>query len=282
MSKEFYDNLIAWSETTGLKILLIIVVGWLAYFIIAKFGRVFLRSLVERHSANVRSEAGREKRVRTLSEVVSKTVGVITFLVVALMVFIELGINVTPVLTGAGIIGIAIGFGAQNLVRDFFHGIFILVEDQYSTGDVVTLAGITGTVEDFDLRRTVLRDVAGIQYHIPNGEITITGNRTKGWSGLDLKIGVGYKTDIAKLKEIIEGVGKDLKEESENQIIEAPYLAGLDEFGDSAMIMRVFGRVAPGEQWDVKREFLQKIKIAFDKEGVEIPYPHQVEIQKRS
>ena len=195
------------------------------------------------------------------------------------MIFIELGINVTPILTGAGIVGIAVGFGAQDIVKNIFHGIFILMEDQYSEGDVVTIANITGTVENFDLRRTIIRDLDGVQHHVPNGEITVASNKTKGWSGINLDIGVAYNTNLSQLKRIVEQVGKELEQEHE-EVTKAPELAGVEEFADSAIVVKVLGKTKPGAQWSMSRELRKRLKEAFDKEGVEIPFPHQVEIRK--
>ena len=196
------------------------------------------------------------------------------------MIFIELGINVTPILTGAGIIGIAIGFGAQDMVKNVFHGFFILLEDQSSEGDVVMIAGITGTVENFDLRRTVIRDLDGVQHHIPNGEITVASNKTKSWSGINLNIGIAYDTDLNQLKQIIEQVGQELKNKNED-ITEAPKMVGVEEFADSAITIKILGKTKPGTQWDMARQLRKKLKEAFDREKIEIPFPHQVEIHKQ-
>lgn len=274
-------NLLLWLQTIGLKILLIIVAGVMAQIFIIRTSKTLLTSVLGRKITSSRSDAGQQKRIDTLIQVITKTSSIIIFLIILLMVFIELGINVTPILTGAGIVGIAVGFGAQDIVRNIFHGIFILMEDQYSEGDVVTIAGISGTVEEFDLRRTVIRDLDGVQHHVPNGEITVASNKTKGWSGINLNIGIAYNTNLSQLKRIIEQTGKELEQEYE-EITKAPELAGVEEFADSAIIVKILGKTKPGAQWNMSRELRKKLKEAFDKEGVEIPFPHQVEIQKRS
>lgn len=272
-------NLLLWFQTTGLKILLIIGAGAITQILVVRAGKTLLTSVLGKKMANSRSDIGQQKRVDTLIQVITKTSSIIIFLIVLLMVFIELGINVTPILTGAGIMGIAVGFGAQDIVKNIFHGIFILMEDQYSEGDVVTIANITGTVESFDLRRTIIRDLDGAQHHIPNGEITVASNKTKGWSGINLDIGIAYNTNLSQLKHIIEQVGKELAQEHE-EIIKAPTLAGVEELADSAIVVKILGKTKPGAQWSMSRELRKRLKEAFDKEGIEIPFPHQVEIHK--
>lgn len=279
-----YENLnsaiLIWMQTSGIKIILIAVMGFFAQIGLTRASKTLLTSALSKHMTTDRSDAGRDKRINTIHQVLVKTISIIIFLVVLLMIFIELGINVTPILTGAGIIGIAIGFGAQDMVKNIFHGIFILTENQYSEGDIVTIAGITGTVETFDLRRTILRDTDGTQHHIPNGEIAIASNKTKGWSGINLNIGVAYDTDLKKLKQIIEQVGQGLKNENEN-ITEAPRMVGVEEFADSAIIVKIVGKTKPGTQWAMARQLRERLKEAFDREGIEIPFPHQVKIHKQ-
>ena len=278
-----YENLnsaiLIWLQTSGIKIILIVVMGFFAQIGLTKASKTLLTSALSKHMTTDRSDAGRDKRINTIHQVLIKTISIIIFLVVLLMIFIELGINVTPILTGAGIIGIAIGFGAQDMVKNIFHGIFILTEDQYSEGDIVTIAGVTGTVETFDLRRTILRDLDGTQHHIPNGEIAIASNKTKSWSGINLDIGIAYNTDLKKLKQIIEQVGQGLKNENEN-ITEAPRMVGVEEFADSAIIVKIVGKTKPGTQWAMARQLRERLKEVFDREKIEIPFPHQVEIHK--
>jgi len=279
-----YENLnsaiLGWLQTSGIKIAIIIILGLVAQILLTKTSKTLLSSVLSKHISSDRSGAGKEKRIDTINQVVAKTTGIIIFLIVLLMIFIEIGINVTPILTGAGIMGIAIGFGAQDMVKNLLHGVFILIEDQYSEGDTVTLAGITGTVEEFDLRKTVIRDLDGTQHHIPNGEITIASNKTKGWSGINLNIGIAYNTDLNKLKQIVNQIGQDAS--SNEKIIQAPQLVGVEKFADSAIIIKILGRTKPGAQWEITRLLRQKLKEAFDREGIEIPFPHQVEIQKRA
>ena len=165
-----------WLITAGLKLLVIIIVAFIVQWVVGKFIRTIIQKVIGKTPG---TKAARLERINTLTEVFSKTAGLIIFTVAILMVLSQLGINILPVLTGAGILGIAIGFGAQDLVKNIFSGVFILLEDQFSEGDSVRVAGIEGRVEDFDLRRTVIRDSHNTQYYIPNGEITIVGNKTK-------------------------------------------------------------------------------------------------------
>lgn len=274
------NNIVLWLQTIGIRILLITVAGMIAQMLLSRANKAFLTSILSKHVVGSRSDLGQKKRIDTLSQVITKTSAIIISLVALLMILTEIGINITPILTGAGIIGIAIGFGAQDMVRNIFHGIFILLEDQYSEGDIVSVAGVSGTVEEFDLRKTTIRDLDGVQHHIPNGEITIASNKTKGWSGINLDIGVAYSTNLDKLKEVIEQTCKDFNEKHED-IIQTPELVGIDKFADSAIIIKILGKTKPGAQWDMSRKLRASLKEVFDKEGIEIPFPHQVEIQKK-
>lgn len=275
-----YTSVQEWLVSSGIQIALIIVISVIFHFAFKGLVNNLLR-LSMKSNLHGRSKAGMEKRMQTLSQVFSKTSGIIISLIALMMIMIEFGINVTPILTGAGIVGIAVGFGAQDSVKNLFHGIFILLEDQFSEGDVVTVAGVTGRVEGFDLRRTVLRDLDGTQYHIPNGEITVASNKTKNWSGINMELGVSYDSDLKEVRDVINEVGKKLKKNFPDDVTEQPIVAGVEEFADSAIIIKVLGRVAPGKQWEISRVFREDIKIAFDKANIEIPYPHRVELQKK-
>jgi len=276
-----YEILPNWLLTHGVKIAAIIVGGGLIYWIIAHWGQKALAALLAKTAVAGRSPDGKKKRIKTLNEVLTKTVGIVLFLIVILMVLIELGINITPILAGAGVAGIAVGFGAQSLVKDFFHGLFILLEDQYAEGDIISTGNISGIVEDFDLRRTILRDLDGIQYHIPNGEITIVGNKTRAWSGINLNVGVDYSTNLSQLKRIVNEIGQSIKNDFKEDVLEAPTLAGVEDFADSAIVVKILGKVQPGKQWNLTRELRKRLKEAFDQEGIEIPFPHRVEIHKK-
>jgi len=186
------------------------------------------------------------------------------------------GIPIAPVLAGFGIAGIALGFGAQYLIRDLIAGIFIILENQYRVGDVARVADIGGLVEDITLRKTVLRDLDGIVHHVPNGEIRVASNFTRGFSRVNLNVSVGYGTDLDHAISVINRVGKELAEDDKwREIIKSPpQVLRVDNLGDSGIDIKILGDVEPIRQWDVMGELRLRLKKAFDAEGIEIPWPH--------
>jgi len=234
------------------------------------------RSVKVRGRRTRRAREELAKRSQTLSGILTSVAGAIIALVATFMVLSEVDIDITPLLAGAGIAGIAIGFGAQYLVRDLITGLFILLEDQYNKGDVVKVAGIAGLVEEVNLRRTVLRDLDGIVHSIPNGEVITSSNYTKEWSRVNIDIPVAYGEDLDRVTEVINRVGKDLAADETYgpKIITAPQVLRVNNFGDSGIEMKVLGEVKPLTQWEVTGELRKRVKKAFDEAGIEIPWPH--------
>jgi small-conductance mechanosensitive channel len=189
-----------------------------------------------------------------------------------------LGINLAPLIAGAGIVGVAVGFGAQNLVRDFLSGIFMLLEDQYGVGDVIDVGEATGTVEGVGLRTTRVRDVDGILWHVPNGEIQRVGNKSQGWSRALLDIEVAYSNEISTAMRVIKQVADELWRDDETfapLILEEPEVWGVEELGPNGVRVRLVVKTRPLEQWKVARELRARIKSAFDREGVRLPVAAQ-------
>lgn len=218
------------------------------------------------------------KRTLTFNSVISNIVTVIVFIVAALIIADQLGISVAPLLAGAGVAGIVIGFGAQSLIRDLINGIFILIEQWYQVDDVVTVGQITGTVESVNLRTTVIRDLEGTVHYIPNGEITILGNRTQKWSRAVIEVGVHYREDTGRVVDILEEVFDEIMSDKKygKSILERPSIlgdGGVSELGDSAVIFKIACKVKAGEQWTIARQLNKRIKDKFDKVHIEIPYP---------
>ncbi len=184
--------------------------------------------------------------------------------------------NIAPVLTGAGVLGLAVGFGAQSLVKDVIAGLFIIMENQYRKGDVVSIAGASGEVEEINLRRTVLRDMDGVYHVVPNGQITVASNYTKQLSRINLNIGVSYDTDLDEAIRVINQVGKDLAADPvwAARIVNPPRALRVDNLGDSAVEIKIIGETKPSQQWDVTGELRLRLKKAFDAAGIEIPWPH--------
>ena len=222
------------------------------------------------------SEEEISKRGATLSGVLVGT-GQITVLFIAMfMLLLELQINIAPILAGFGVVGIAIGFGAQSLVKDIVTGIFIILENQYRVGDWVKIADIDGLVEDINLRRTVLRDFSGTVHVVPNGEIRVASNYTKELARVNMNVSVAYSEDIDHVISVINRVGKELAEDPEwaPSILTPPQALGVDKLGDSGIEIKILGETKPMRPWATMRELRLRLKKAFDKEGIEIPWPH--------
>ncbi len=230
------------------------------------------------------AEAAHKQRVDTISTVFVRTVDVLIIVVAAFLILAEIGVSLAPLIAGAGVVGLAIGFSAQSLIKDTLAGAFIVLEDQYRTGDVVAIAGVQGTVENITLKRTVLRDLDGIVHSVPNGEIIVSSNLTRGWSGINMIVGVGYGEDFDRIKELVDAVGNELAHDPDwrEDIVEAPIVVRVNEFGESSVDLRIVGRTAPHRQWAVAGELRRRLKKCFDAEGVEIPFPHRVLVHQPS
>lgn len=267
---------LAWGSDHGIKIILILI----GIFLARKFSGVFLEKTIRRlikpdHFANKEAE---QKREDTLIRVFHGTVGVGIWLVGAMMILSEIGINIGPLIAAAGIAGVALGFGGQYLIRDVIAGLFIIVENQYRVGDVACLDDTCGLVEDVNLRLTILRDLDGVVHHVPNGEIKKASNLSKSFARVNLNIGVAYDSDIQKVEEVVNRVGRELAEDPawKEHVTQAPAFLRIDDFADSAIIIKILGETKPIKQWDVTGELRKRLKIAFDKEGIEIPFPQRV------
>ncbi|KPL02592.1 MAG: hypothetical protein AMJ90_05440 [candidate division Zixibacteria bacterium SM23_73_2] len=267
------DSIIHWLLTHGVKIAFILLGAFIAYRIVKVIIHRFEKVVLKQEGV-VPSET--EKRAKTLGRIIQTGLMAVILAVALMMIIRELGLDIGPLIAGAGIIGLALGFGAQSLVKDVINGFFILMEDQYRVGDVVSVAGVGGVVEQMSLRTTVLRDLEGKVHFIPNGSISTASNMTKEWSRALLDIGVAYKEDVDKvmetLKEIADGMQKD--PDYSEIILEPLQILGVDDFADSAVIIKVMFKTLPIKQWDVAREFRRRVKKTFDEKGIEIPFPH--------
>lgn len=270
------ESIQVWFMSHGLLILLIAAISYLLYRLI----RTAIPGIVESSmSSRGRGRKAREelaRRVQTLSGALITIVGITIAIVASFMILGELGVDVTPLLATAGVAGIAIGLGAQSLIRDMIAGLFILMEDQYNKGDVVKVAGIAGLVEDVTLKRTVLRDLDGIVHSIPNGEIKTASNYTKEYSRMNLDVPVAYGEDLDRVIEVINRVGQEMAKDPVwgPKLRSAPQSLGVNKFAESAIEIKVLADTKAMMQWDVTREYRLRIKKAFDKERIEIPWPH--------
>ena len=243
-------------------IVLMAIVGWEA-----------LSAGIERYLAS--KDASHSQRARTLLPLIRKVILVALIVVVGLTVLSELGINIAPLLAGAGVVGLAVGFGAQTLVRDIITGLFILIEDTISVGDYVTLAGHGGTVEALSIRSIRMRDPSGTVHTIPFSDVTTVINYTREFAFAVLEIGVAYKEDVDRVTRVIEEVGQELRQDPDQQvhILDDLQVQGLDRFDDSAVVIKARIKTAPGMQWAIRRAFNRLLKRRFDAEGIEIPFP---------
>ena len=264
-----------WLGGHGVRILIILFISGALYLVLHRFVPRVVRLHVSKMMVK-KPEAEIEKRATTLSRVLVAS-GIVVIAIAALfMILAEVGINITPVVAGFGIAGIAVGFGAQSLVKDLIAGLFILIENQYSVGDWVSIADIGGMVEEINLRRTILRDLDGIVHSVPNGEIRVASNFTREWARVNMNISVGYGEDLDHVFEVLNRIGKEMAQDPDwgELIIDAPQVARVDAFEDSGIAIKVLGETKPMRQWAVMGEMRRRIKKTFDEEGIEIPWPH--------
>ena len=270
---QFSNYLSGWqsSATTAAHIALIIVMAWGMRRVV----RIGLGRLLDRVIDGA-VDTEREKRLATLEQVARYILTVLILLVATMLVLAELGISIAPILAAAGVLGIAVGFGAQSLVKDYFTGLFLLLENQVRQGDVVEVAGKSGLVEEMTLRYVRLRDYEGSVHTIPNGVIDTVTNRSRGFAHAVIDVGVAYREDVDEVFDVMRRTGRELrKDPNYASLIEDDLdIAGVDQWGDSAVVVRCRFRVKPLEQWAVRRAYLYRLKKAFDAAGIEIPYPH--------
>ncbi len=219
----------------------------------------------------------RTQRAETIGSLAKTIIGVVIWTMLVLMVLGQFGFNLTPLIAGAGIVGVALGFGAQSLVQDFLSGVFMLMEDQYGLGDIIDMGEASGTVEDVSLRVTSLRAVDGVVWHVRNGEVVRVGNMSQGWSRALLDVGVGYGEDVGKVRNVLTEVAHAMSEESgwRDKFLEEPSVLGIQDLAADSVVVRMTIKTTPGDQWEIARELRQRIKHRFDAEGIEIPFPQR-------
>ena len=221
--------------------------------------------------------ADEQARIQTLARVFRNSAAIIIVIVAGTLILGELGISIAPILATAGVAGVAIGFGAQSLIKDYFNGFFLLLEDQVRQGDVVEVAGKGGLVEEVTLRYVRLRDMDGHVHYVPNGEIKLVTNRTRGYATPVIDVGVAYREDIDEALGLMREAAAALRADAQwkDRIVEDLEVIGVERWGDSAVVLRArFKVVPPIQQWNVKREYLRRLKKLFDARGIEIPFPH--------
>jgi small-conductance mechanosensitive channel len=276
--QEIFSQTVAWIITTLPSLLIILVLA----FIALKLTNLFLRRmkpLMLKHmeSGTDLETVEIEKRLDTLLGILRSVIKIIVWLMIAMLFLRKIGIDIAPIIAGAGIVGLAVGFGAQELVRDFISGFFMLLENQIREGDVAIVNGTGGLVEHVGLRTIVLRDLSGVVHVFQNGKVNTLSNMTKKWSGMVFDIGVAYKEDTDKVVAVIQQVAEELRADPsfKNKILEPIEIFGVDQFGDSAVVIKARFKTRPIEQWAVGREYRRRLKKAFDEQGIEIPFPHR-------
>jgi small-conductance mechanosensitive channel len=269
--KLLLNNALAWLTSVGPKLLLILILT----FVGIRIARLMSTKLFASFK-KAKPEIEMQKRANTLSELVGYVLVVAILVVATIMILGQLGIEIGPILAAAGIAGLAIGFGAQHLVQDVISGFFVLVDDEVRIGDVVQIAGKSGLVEKVNLRMTVLRDLAGNVHYVRNGMIDVVTNMTKEYSRYVFDIGVAYREDVDEVIQVIREVDEALRNDPnfKDDILEPIEVFGLDQFADSALIIKARTTTKPIKQWRIAREFNRRLKKAFDERDIEIPFPH--------
>lgn len=276
--QQFFESAIGWVVDVVPALLLIAVMAIISLRMISllvnRLHKLMLLHLKRSKTLDIEEE---EKRVDTLSGIVGSALRVVLWAMVVMLVLRQMGIDIGPIIAGAGIIGLAVGFGAQELVRDFISGFFMLLENQVRAGDVAIVNGTGGLVEHVGLRTIVLRDVGGVVHIYQNGKIDTLSNMTKEWSAMIFDIGVAYKEDTDKVMDVMRRVDEELRstEDFKDFILEPLEIYGVDAFAASSVVIKARLKTKPIKQWSVGREFRRRLKKAFDAEGIEIPFPHQ-------
>ena len=276
------ENVLPWLLSHGVKIVIIAVA---AYLLTQTLTRIIIRAVrIAVVTDESMSEEAEKKREDTLITIFNGAIRIVIFLIAVLMILQEGGIEIAPLLAGAGVVGLAIGFGAQYLIRDIISGMFIILENQYRIGDVIRIDATGGKVEDISLRMTSLRDNNGTVHHIPHGEIKRVSNLSKNFARVNIEIGIAYSTDIDHLIEVINRTGIELSEDPlyKDSIIVPPRFLRIDQFDNSAIVVKILGDTKPHTQWEISGEMRKRLKKAFDREGIEIPFPQVVVHQAKT
>ena len=276
------DPVIPFLVDRVLPILLVVIVGYVLVSASRVFVRGIVKALMDREAtegtAQELSAVELTKRMDTLDQLGSNVLRFFVVIIAGLMVLNNLGLNIGPAIAGLGVVGVAVGFGAQHLVKDYLNGALILIENQFSKGDVIRVAGVAGTVEDFSLRRTTLRDLDGVVHTVPNGEIAVASNLTRVWARINQDVSVAYGTDIDKAIEVVDNVGREMASDPawKRRVLETPRVDRVAALGEYGVTLKILGTVRATEQWAAAGEFRKRLLAAFKANGIEIPRPQRV------
>ena len=273
MLMEWVNSLLPWLLSSGLKIVFIVAGVFIINLVVS---RLIVRTVrIAVVGSQYSSKDAELKRENTLIQIFKATFRTLLFIVAGLMILKEFGIDIAPMIAAAGIAGLALGFGGQYLIRDIITGLFIILENQYRIGDVVNFDGLGGSVEEITLRKTMLRDLNGTVHHIPHGEIKRVSNLSKDFARVNMNIGVAYDSNLDKVIAVINATGTAMAADAQwkDAFIKPIQFVRVDDFGDSAIVVKALGETHVLRQWEVAGEFRKRLKTAFDEAGVVIPFP---------
>lgn len=277
------DLSIPWLLDHGVKVVLIAIAASIIHTISVTFVSKSVRRMIV-SDKDAKNHDAEKKRENTLIRIFTATLQVLITLIALLMILSELGFAIGPLLATAGVAGLALGFGGQYLIRDLISGFFIIIENQYTIGDIICVGDTCGAVEDITLRLTTLRDLDGTVHHIPHGEVKVVSNLSKVFARVNMNIGVAYESNIEHVITVINRVGNELADDEywKEFIIKAPQFLRVHDFADSAIMIKIVGDTMPLKQWDVAGELRKRLKVAFDNERIVIPFPQRVVHQGKS
>jgi moderate conductance mechanosensitive channel len=282
LSAALTDQLLAWFRDPVLPIILIVVIALVVIRLARLFVHGVVKALLDRETtegtAQELSAVELQKRMDTLDGLGSNVIRFFIVVIALLMILRAFGLDVGPAIAGLGVVGVAVGFGAQHLVRDYLNGALILIENQFSKGDVIRAAGVSGTVEDFSLRRTTLRDLDGAVHTVPNGEIQVATNLTRVWARINQDVVVAYGTDIDKATAVVDEVGRAMAADPDwkRRILEPPKIDRIAALGEYGITLKILGTVRAPDQWAAAGELRKRLLAAFKEHEIEIPRPQRV------
>jgi small-conductance mechanosensitive channel len=286
--KKPWSDILAVVVQEVLPVVLIIVAALVAVRLTRLFVHGIVKALMDREAtegtAQELSAVELKKRMDTLDTLGGNTLQFFIVVIAFLMILGHVGLDIGPAVAGLGVVGIAVGFGAQSLVRDYLNGALIMIENQFARGDVVRLAGVAGTVEDFTLRRTTLRDLDGVVHTVPNGEIRVASNLTRVWSRINQDVTVAYGTDIDKAIEVVDNVGREMAGDPiwKRRVLEAPRVERVQALAENGVTLKILGTVRAADQWAAAGDLRKRLLAAFKEHGIELPRPQRVVLTRNA
>jgi len=280
--KKPWSDLLPFLREEVLPVLIIAIAAYLAFRLARIFVHGIVKTLLDREAsegtAQELSAVELRKRMDTLDALGANTLQFFIVIIAGLMILGQIGLDIGPAVAGLGVVGIAVGFGAQFLVRDYLNGSLILIENQFGRGDVVRIADVAGTVEDFTLRRTTLRDLDGVVHTVPNGEIKVASNMTRVWARINQDVTVVYGTDVDKAIEVVDNVGREMAGDPawKRRVLEAPRVERVQALAENGITLKILGTVRAADQWAAAGDFRKRLLAAFREHGIEMPRPQRV------